>query len=233
MAIPTLGAMIAAMGSPAEWGAVATTKLYWDDANGRLGIGTTAPVAGLSVAKTGDAWTTGSWARAIEIPQSSTFKWTKATNYCWGLFGTDNLYFSKSTADDASAAVTHAVRIDGSTGYTYTVGGVVYNISTEDSKIKVKDFISGLDKIMAMKPAVYKHDLNAVDKNGKKYSEEYPMNGEEFIGITAEEMRLIMPQAVTENPDGVLCMASGPLVFLAINAIKELNARLEKLEKPK
>lgn len=49
MAIPTLGAMIAAMGSPAEWGAVSTTKLYWDDANGRLGIGTTTPETRLSV----------------------------------------------------------------------------------------------------------------------------------------------------------------------------------------
>ena len=39
MAIPTLGAMIAAMGSPAEWGAIATSKLFWDDVNGGLGIG--------------------------------------------------------------------------------------------------------------------------------------------------------------------------------------------------
>jgi len=33
--------MLAAIGSPAEWGAVATAKLFWDDTNGRLGIGGT------------------------------------------------------------------------------------------------------------------------------------------------------------------------------------------------
>jgi hypothetical protein len=51
MAIPTLGAMIAAMGSPAEWGAVATTKLYWDDTNTRLGIGAASPTFPLTVSK--------------------------------------------------------------------------------------------------------------------------------------------------------------------------------------
>jgi len=38
MAIPTLGAMIAAIGSPAEWAAVGTTKLIWDDTNSKLSI---------------------------------------------------------------------------------------------------------------------------------------------------------------------------------------------------
>ena len=52
MAIPTLGAMIAAIGSPAEWAAVGTSKLYWDNVNGRLGIGTTHPDYDLEVVGT-------------------------------------------------------------------------------------------------------------------------------------------------------------------------------------
>ena len=52
MAIPTLGAMIAAIGSPAEWAAVGTSKLYWDNVNGRLGIGTTTPDYPLEVVGT-------------------------------------------------------------------------------------------------------------------------------------------------------------------------------------
>jgi hypothetical protein len=39
MAIPTLGAMIAAIGSPPEWGAI--SGMYWDNVNGLLGIGKT------------------------------------------------------------------------------------------------------------------------------------------------------------------------------------------------
>jgi len=50
MATPTLGAMIAAMGSPAEWGAISTSLLYWDNATGRLGIGTASLTVKLHVA---------------------------------------------------------------------------------------------------------------------------------------------------------------------------------------
>jgi hypothetical protein len=39
MAGPTLGAMIAAMGSPAEWGPIHPTKLSWDDSGGALAAG--------------------------------------------------------------------------------------------------------------------------------------------------------------------------------------------------
>lgn len=46
---PTLGQMLAAIGSPAEWGAVATTKLVWDDTNKRLGIGVQSPGHSLDV----------------------------------------------------------------------------------------------------------------------------------------------------------------------------------------
>jgi hypothetical protein len=58
MAEPTLGSMLAAMGSPIEYQAVNISKLYWDDANGSLGIGVSTPLATLQVARgTGDAGT--------------------------------------------------------------------------------------------------------------------------------------------------------------------------------
>ena len=60
MAIPTLGAMIAAIGSPAEWAAVSTTKLAWDDSTNSLFISgaiTGSQPAGLiKVGGGGDSW---------------------------------------------------------------------------------------------------------------------------------------------------------------------------------
>ncbi len=47
MAAPTTGAMIAAISS--EWAAVSTSKLFWDDANTRLGIGDATPSYTLDV----------------------------------------------------------------------------------------------------------------------------------------------------------------------------------------
>lgn len=47
MAAPTTGQMIAAIAS--EWAAVATSKLFWDDTNTRLGIGDATPSYTLDV----------------------------------------------------------------------------------------------------------------------------------------------------------------------------------------
>ena len=61
MAIPTLGAMIAAMGSPtAEWGAVDTANLSWDDTDKKLSISHSGIRPQLLIANTaenGKAWT--------------------------------------------------------------------------------------------------------------------------------------------------------------------------------
>ena len=58
MAEPTIGSMLAAMGSPIDYQAINTAKLSWDDATGRLGIGISTPNAALEVARgTGNSGT--------------------------------------------------------------------------------------------------------------------------------------------------------------------------------
>jgi hypothetical protein len=47
--MPTLGQMIAAIGSPVEWKAIATADLFWDNVNKKLGIGTSGGSAKLSI----------------------------------------------------------------------------------------------------------------------------------------------------------------------------------------
>jgi len=81
MAAPTLGAMIAAMGSPAEWGAIATTKFYWDDANGRLGIGTTSPNGTLTVRNINDGAEILTLSTAYQNPSGrQSLTWRDSSN---------------------------------------------------------------------------------------------------------------------------------------------------------
>lgn len=54
-------------------------------------------------------------------------------------------------------------------------------------------------------------------------------SGEASIGVIAQELRDVFPQAVRDN-DGTLSVAYGNLVGPLIEAVKELSARLSKLE---
>lgn len=53
--------------------------------------------------------------------------------------------------------------------------------------------------------------------------------GEHGVGVIAQEMREVLPQAVKPN-DGTLSVAYGNLVGVLIEAVKELSAKVEALE---
>lgn len=60
----------------------------------------------------------------------------------------------------------------------------------------------------------------------------------EFIGLVAQDVETIMPEMIVINPgmiDGVLVsdlrdIDSSALTYALINAVKELNAKIEALE---
>lgn len=54
--------------------------------------------------------------------------------------------------------------------------------------------------------------------------------GERHAGVVAQEVREVLPEVVHEHDDGMLSVAYGNMVGLLIEAVKELTARVEKLE---
>jgi hypothetical protein len=54
--------------------------------------------------------------------------------------------------------------------------------------------------------------------------------GERQTGVVAQEVQAVLPEAVIEQGDGTLAVAYGNMVGLLIEAVKELTARVEKLE---
>ena len=50
------------------------------------------------------------------------------------------------------------------------------------------------------------------------------------VGVIAQEVQEVVPQAVSSQPDGLLNVAYGNLVGVLIEAIKELSAKVEALE---
>jgi trimeric autotransporter adhesin len=47
------------------------------------------------------------------------------------------------------------------------------------------------------------------------------------VGFIAQEVREVIPDAVSEGKDGYLTLKADPIHWAAINAIRELNAKLE------
>lgn len=65
--------------------------------------------------------------------------------------------------------------------------------------------------------------------NGVSY--EWKESGKKGIGVIAQELQSVLPELVLEGSDGVLSVAYGNLTAVLIEAIKELTARVEELEK--
>lgn len=54
-------------------------------------------------------------------------------------------------------------------------------------------------------------------------------DGRHGVGVIAQEMQEVLPQVVIEN-DGILSVAYGNIVGVLIEAVKELSAKVERLE---
>jgi hypothetical protein len=218
---------------------------------GDVGIGNTAPGARLDIGSGGGSgnWTTSNWHRAIEIPNTYAIKWTKGSTYVWGLGQTsENLYFIKSTAEDASTGPTYPFYISGSTSYvginttspdqrlsvnggaSKPGGGSWSTFSDIRLKTDIKPFHDGLSVIRKINPITYRY-------NGKT---DLPTE-QTYIGILAQEIQPVAPYTISRykqkldptdtKETELLSFNPDPLTYVAVNALKELDSKVTELEK--
>lgn len=120
-------------------------------------------------------------------------------------------------------------------GDAFKPGGGPFTDSTSDIRVKknLRPFKEGLAKVLEFNPVVYNF-------NGKGGTLD---NNKDYVGLIAQDVQKIMPALTISrslklnqddsNETEILTHDLGQLTFMFINAIKELSARLEKLEKPK
>jgi len=114
-------------------------------------------------------------------------------------------------------------------------GGGAWENTASDRRVKkeIRPFNEGLQKLLLFDPVIYKF-------NGKGGTID---NGKDYIGLIAQDVKKIIPELVTSQniklnaedtkDSEVLGHDLSPLTFMFINAIKEINNRVEKLEKAK
>ena len=204
-------------------GALATTMTLKGD---KVGIGTTSPdtAAGSVLHLKGSSSTT---TLIIECEDSDycgiTFQNTSMTTNRWQVF--------MDAAEDfkiGRASVFDAIKIDQTSGNTYTSDGTVYSLASDERlKTDIRDFTHGLSVVNQLNPVYYKF-------NGKNNTTE---DEEDRIGMLANVVKDIAPD-ITETTMGDLdgvdtelyTMSYDKLIFYAVNAIKELSAKVEALE---
>ena len=106
----------------------------------------------------------------------------------------------------------------GTSGYNirgydvYTHDGAVTSFSDQNLKNINGSFNRGLAEIMDINPIYFYY------KNGN------PLNldgSERNVGVIAQDIQKIIPEAVKVGEDGYLTLSTGPIFYTMINAIKE------------
>ena len=81
-------------------------------------------------------------------------------------------------------------------------------------------FISGLDTIARLQPVRYRFKAeNPLDLPSDK----------DYVGVIAQEVQEVLPEAVGEDEDGYLLLNNEPILWSMLNAIKELKAENDAL----
>ncbi|MGA2174755.1 MAG: tail fiber domain-containing protein [Verrucomicrobiota bacterium] len=96
------------------------------------------------------------------------------------------------------------------------------------SDARLKDvgaaFTHGMEALAALQPVHY------------HYKPENPLNlpsQPDYIGVVAQQVQGVIPEAVQKNQDGYLTVNNDPIIWTMVNAIKELNQKHEAEEKEK
>jgi hypothetical protein len=93
-----------------------------------------------------------------------------------------------------------------------------------DSRLKniSGPFKSGLNAVMRLQPLRYQYRPNnaaGVTSNG------------EHVGLVAQEVQKVIPEAVTANANGFLMVNNDPIIWSMLNAIKEQQQQIEDLKR--
>jgi hypothetical protein len=113
-------------------------------------------------------------------------------------------------------------------------GRVGVGTTTPSYPLHVIGNIYGTGNITAYSDKRAKSDIvkieNALDKIDQLNGYTYTMNDERYTGLIAQEVLPVLPEAVVGSEETSYAIAYGNMMGLVIEAIKELNCKVEKLE---
>lgn len=101
-------------------------------------------------------------------------------------------------------------------------GGSWQTFSDERLKNLRGPFTKGLNAVMQLQPLRYQYRPN--NAVGIKSESEY-------VGVGAQAVQQVIPEAVTANSEGYLMVNNDPIIWTMLNAIKEQQKEIDKLKR--
>jgi len=153
----------------------------------------------------------------------------------WGLFGKVQLGLSSATTIDTSSgdlildaptgskvAIDTSTRVNGDVlvaGELQVTGDITaFYSSDERLKNNIHPIKDPLEKVMAL------------SGNTFTWNEKSKYNGVEDVGLIAQEVEAVLPEAVTEKDTGYLGVRYERVIPLLVEAVKELSGRVNEIE---
>lgn len=100
-------------------------------------------------------------------------------------------------------------------------GGGSWSVFSDERLKTIKgEFNSGLKAVMQLQPLRYVYrPNNALDIKSQQ----------EHVGLGAQTLQKVIPEAVTRNDQGYLMVNNDPVIWTMLNAIKEQQLEIQKL----
>jgi len=133
----------------------------------------------------------------------------------------DNIVLGNASDQNFSTITGYANRMDlYATGGLSVYGGDIVAFATSDSTLKtnIEPIQNSLDKVNKLNGVLFDWNEKAEEKYGKVGRE---------AGVIAQEVEAVLPEVVTTRDDGTKAVRYEKLVPLLIEAIKELNKKVE------
>ena len=112
-----------------------------------------------------------------------------------------------------TTATTARLHVDGN---IYSTGDIT-GLSDARVKTDMERIASPLEKIAALRGYTYRR----IDQQNNP--------SQRFLGLIAQEVKAVLPEAVHDAPNGTLAIAYGNLAALFVESINELHAKLQTL----
>lgn len=213
-------------------GNAVATAIYNTDTSGynvlRLGIDTNT-ASGAALHYFNSAWT-DSGAGTARRPNQTSLDSFGSNGLCL-VSNNENIHFyaGGTASTNRIAAISSAglviFSLANAPGLKCDAGGLI--VSTSDERVKDirEKFTRGLEAINQIEPILYTYKeespYTSIDAKGIEHIS---------LGFSAQNVGKAIPEAISEGVQGYLQLSDTAIIATLVNAIKELSARVSKLE---